>query len=104
RDRTMEEFNDVLRARLKPGGAIVMVTTRWHELDPAGQLLPEAYDGRSGWVDCRDGERWFVVNLPAESEHADDPLGRQPGELLWPEWFTAEHFAPHKLIPRTWAS
>src|SRR6185312_4406411 len=35
---------------------------------------------------------------------ADDPLGRKPGEYLWPEWFTPEHWAQFENKPRTWAS
>jgi predicted phage terminase large subunit-like protein len=59
------------------------VNTRWHEDDPAGRILPENWSGQSGWVTARDGEDWFVIRLPAIAE-ADDQLGRQPGEPLWP--------------------
>jgi hypothetical protein len=31
------------------------------------------------------GDQWLVLNLPAIAEE-DDPLGREPGEALWPEW------------------
>jgi predicted phage terminase large subunit-like protein len=43
-----------------------------------------------------------VLCLPAECDRADDPLGREIGEILWPEWFTPEHFAPYKLNARSW--
>jgi predicted phage terminase large subunit-like protein len=30
-------------------------------------------------------DQWRVINLPAIAEFADDPLGRQLGEALWPD-------------------
>jgi predicted phage terminase large subunit-like protein len=83
---------------------LISHNTRWHEDDPAGRILPANYNGESGWVKGRDGNDWYVVCLPAECERADDPLGRAPGDILWPEWFTKEHFAPFKLNARTWNS
>lgn len=74
------------RTRLKPGAAIVIIQTRWHEDDLAGRILPADYDGRSGWVTARDGERWYVLNFPAICEREDDGTGRQVGEALWPEY------------------
>ncbi|MBX3479793.1 MAG: hypothetical protein KF842_05295 [Caulobacter sp.] len=102
RRRTREEFDDTVRTRLKSGGRIVLIQTRWHEDDLAGQLLPLDYDGRSGPVACRDGEVWEVVNLPAQAERADDPLGRAPGAYLWPEYWGPEHWSQFKVNPRTW--
>jgi predicted phage terminase large subunit-like protein len=104
RDKTWDEYKDSVRTRLKPGGRIVLVQTRWHEDDLAGRILPEDYDGRTGWVDCRDGEAWYVVSIPAEADRPDDPLGRARGELFWPQWFPPEHWTPFRLDPRTWAS
>lgn len=61
-----------LMPRLKPGGRIVLVMTRWHEDDLGGRLLAGE-------------DRWHALCLPALAE-ADDPLGRAPGEPLWPKW------------------
>ena len=47
-----------------------------------GAIIDKA--GESGWVTARDGEQWFVIRLPAIAE-ADDQLGREIGEPLWPE-------------------
>ena len=102
RRRTREEFDDTVRTRLKAGGRIVLIQTRWHEEDLAGSLLPEDYDGRSGPVLCRDGEVWEVVNIPAQAERADDPLGRAVGDYLWPEYWGPDHWSQFKLNPRTW--
>jgi predicted phage terminase large subunit-like protein len=70
RNRVWEWFQDDLRTRLRPGAAIVVVQTRWHQDDLSGRLLEAQRD------------QWRVVSLPAEAE-ADDPLGRAPGEMLW---------------------
>lgn len=104
RDKTWDAYVDDFCSRLIPGAPQVMILTRWHEDDPAGRILPERWDGESGWFDGRDGRKWYVVCLPAEADRIDDPLGRKIGETLWPEWFSAEHWAPFKVFSRTWGS
>lgn len=78
RDRTWEAFNDDLMSRREPGGAVVLMATRWHEDDPTGRLLralsSDSY--ASGPVE--------ILEFPAIAED-DDPLGRQIGDALWPE-------------------
>lgn len=71
RNRVWEWFNDDLTTRLRPGGAVVLVQTRWHEDDLAGRLLE------------RQPEDWRVLSLPAIAESPSDPLGRKVGEALW---------------------
>lgn len=106
RDKVWETYKSDIRTRLKPGAWIVVCLTRWHEDDPAGRILPSDYDGRSGWVTAKDGEKWYVVCLPAECERNDDPLGRKKGDWLWPEWFTPAHWKQEKLSQgaRNWNS
>ena len=87
-----------------PGAPQVLIQTRWHEDDVAGRILPEGWDGESGWIDGRDGRRWYVICLPAIADRLDDPLGRQIGETLWPEWFSLAHWEPFKKNPRTLSS
>lgn len=79
-------YRGTLRTRLEPGGAIVIIQTRWHEDDLVGFLLEEA-EG--------DGEEWKVINLPAYAVDEDaggepitDPLERKKGEVLWKDRFT----------------
>lgn len=102
RQKTWDAYIDDLTTRKKPTSWEIGITTRWHEDDPAGRILPEKYNGESGWIQGRDGNDWYVVCLPAECERNDDILGRKPGEILWPEWFTPEYFAPFKRNARTW--
>lgn len=104
RAKTWDAYNDDLLTRLIPGGFVILVQTRWHEDDLAGRLLPKGYAGESGLIRCTDGRDWEVINLPAQAERDDDPLGRKVGEYLWPEWFDEEHWRPFKLQSRTWAA
>ena len=87
-----EEWQNTLFTRVHAGGAIVIILTRWNEMDLAGRILRE------------DGHNWTVVNLPALAEKPDpkrkyclygvdntdgpkdiDPLHREEGECLSPE-------------------
>lgn len=105
--KTADEYRDSVMSRLKPNASVIIIQTRWNENDLAGGLLPEDYKGESGPVLCRDGQVWEIVNLPAECERADDPLGRELGAFLWPNWFPESHWLQRKNDPqgqRTWAS
>lgn len=97
RDKTWQWYTTDLRTRGKPGYAIVLIQTRWHEDDLAGRILPEKWAGESGYVTARDGEQWFVLCVPAQAA-ANDPLGRAVGEWLWPEYMTADHWRLTKQI------
>ncbi len=105
RNDLWEWYRSDLRTRLKPGAAIILIQTRWHHDDLAGRILPEDYDFRSGLVTARDGEVWDVVSLPALAEE-NDPLGRAPGEALWPEWIDREMLEQERISqgPRNWAA
>ena len=104
RKKTREAYEDDLQTRLKPGGRRVIIQTRWHEDDLAGSILPENWDGESGDLTGRDGEAWRVLSIPAKAERLDDPLGRKPGEYLWPEWFGPDHWGKFERNARTWSS
>lgn len=91
RDAQWDWYKFDLLTRLKPGAAIVLIQTRWHEDDLAGRILSE------------EGDRWRVISLPMEAED-NDPLGRRPGDPLWPEWFTDQMRADAKRDPRVWSA
>lgn len=78
-------YRTVARTRLMPGGAIVIVQTRWHDDDLVGYVLRE-----------HSHEGWTVLNLPAIAE-ADDPLGRAEGEALWPDRFQLSELESLKI-------
>lgn len=104
RKKTWEAYIDDFCSRLIPGAPQIMILTRWHEDDVAGRILPKDWDGESGVFDGRDGRTWHVICLPAIADRLDDPLGREIGETLWPEWFSHDHWKPFKSNRRTWAS
>jgi predicted phage terminase large subunit-like protein len=93
RDGLWDWWRSELLTRLKPGGRVVLVMTRWHEDDLGGRLL------------ASEAASWRVIRLPALAE-ADDPLGRAPGAPLWPEWEDAAALARKRLAvgPRVWSA
>jgi len=101
---TRDAYDDDLLTRLKPGGSVILIQTRWNPNDLAGSILPEGWNGESGMIPCRDGQVWEVLCVPAQADREDDPLGREKGEFLWPEYFPPEHWAPHQANARKWAS
>lgn len=80
--------NDLL-TRLKPGARQIVVMTRWHEDDLGGRILE------------RERDKWELIELPMEAM-TNDPLGRIPGERLWPDWFTDEMVSAAKMDMRSW--
>ena len=74
--------------RLMPGGAIIVVMTRWSKLDLTGQIVTQM--NRDEGVD-----KWEVIEFPAIK---DD------GEALWPEFWPVEELLAKKagLDVRYW--
>jgi predicted phage terminase large subunit-like protein len=77
RDKIWRWYWKELRSRLRAGGRIVLIMTRWHDDDLAGRLL----NGN-----LKD---WHVVHMPAEAGE-DDSLGRAPGEFLHDDGYPYE--------------
>lgn len=75
---------------------LVSHNTRWHEDDLAGRLLEDMKAG---------GDSWDVISLPAIAEE-DDPLGRVPGQPLWPDWEDEEALSRKRRAvgPRDWSA
>src|SRR5688572_15547877 len=103
RKKVMSWYRSVVYPRVAntPGAAIIIMHTRWDQEDLAGQLLTQM-------ISDPEADQWEVVFLPALALDADqypkdeeeyrenllrgifipmggDPLGRMPGEALWPE-------------------
>lgn len=107
--KTLNAYQDDLLTRLLPGAFVIIVMTRWNEQDLVGEILPHDYKGESGMVRCRDGLDWEVLNIPAKSEHHDDPLGRPMGEYLWTDYYPPKHWQMFEngqgpTRQRTWSS
>ncbi len=101
REKTWEAYLNDLRTRLKPNAWQLIIQTRWHEDDLSGRILPQNWDGESGWVESRQGEWWYVICLQAECTRHDDPLGRDIGEWLWTDWFSEAHWQAEKKVQGT---
>lgn len=113
RTRLWQWWEDVARTRINPDGYCVIIMTRWHPDDLVGRLLAQAANEPGN-------ERIVSLRLPALAETAeervsaasqglpfdvDDPLGRLPGEALWPDRQTAaEHEATRRATPKTFDS
>jgi predicted phage terminase large subunit-like protein len=81
RQKQWDWWQSTATTRLRPGGLAIVVQTRWHRDDLGGRILREAKT---------NGQRWREVRLPALAEE-NDPLGRAPGDALWPEVYNGEH-------------
>ena len=92
RDHLWNWYRSELITRLKPKGRIVLIMTRWHADDLGGRVLAS-------------GDNWHQLRLPALAE-PEDPLGRAPGEALWPEWEDAAalHRKRATVGSRIWAA
>lgn len=97
RDALWEWWKGDIRTRLEPGGSIIVTATRWHEDDLIGRLL-----GAKG-KDLDSG--WRHIHMPALAE-PDDILGRQEGEPLWPERWSAKELQSLKedVGTKVWTS
>ena len=75
-DKVYEWYSSGPRQRLQPGGAIVVVMTRWSLRDLTGKILKSSIE--------RDGDEWEVINFPAilPSEKPLWPAFWPLGELL----------------------
>ena len=84
-DKVFEWYTSGPRQRLQPGGAIVIVMTRWAARDLTGQVLKSAAQ--------RSGEEWEVIEFPAILPS---------GNPLWPEfWPLSELEALREELPNS---
>ena len=72
-DKVFEWYESGPRQRLQPGGAIVIVMTRWGKRDLTGRVLQSMVE--------KDGDEWEIISLPAIKRN-DKPL--------WPEFWSIE--------------
>jgi predicted phage terminase large subunit-like protein len=72
-DKVFEWYTSGPRQRLQPGGAIVIVMTRWAARDLTGQVIKSAAQ--------RSGEEWEVIEFPAILPS---------GNPLWPQFWGLE--------------
>ncbi|TXS96034.1 phage terminase large subunit [Parahaliea maris] len=84
------------RNRLLPHGKQVIISTRWSQWDLIGRIKEQIASGE-------EKRKWKILTLPMEAKD-DDPLGREPGERLWPDWFSATQVEENKKDPLLWSA
>jgi predicted phage terminase large subunit-like protein len=103
RDAVWNWWTSTAYTRLENNAAVIGILTRWHADDWAGRLLRQM-------VEEPGADRWEVLCLPAIAEEwaekvepdqvreavrsgwwmGVDPMGREPGQALWPVKYSIE--------------
>lgn len=101
-------YQSTFYTREEPGGAIVVIQTRWHEADLSGWLL--AQEGSED----DEPERWHIVSMPAIAEGPREwpdtctvePDRRTIGAALCPERYDAARLSRirQRIGPRFWGA
>lgn len=88
RETVWNWYTSTAYTRLMPGGAVVVINTRWHDDDLSGRLIEQMGDG---------GDKWVVLSLPAINDE---------GKALWPDWYPIERLNEIKSVlpSRDWNS
>lgn len=75
REKVWDWWQSVVFTRRQPDCVVIIMLTRWHQDDLVGRLRAQG-----------EALGWRELVLPAIAE-GNDPLGRQPGEALWPKQY-----------------
>lgn len=85
RRRVLNEYQGSLSTRIHPGGSCLLVMTRWHEKDLAGELV------------ALQPDRWRRTNITAIGDPTvPDALGKAPGVVM----VSALGFTPADFLDR----
>ncbi len=79
RKEVLEWYRSTAKTRLSPNGAVILVLTRWHDGDLAGEILDDS---------------WETVEFKAIAE--EDEEYRNKGEALWPTQFSLKWLEAQK--------
>lgn len=125
-DKVTEWYTSGPRQRLQPGGAIIIVMTRWAQRDLTGQVLKAAAG--------RGGEQWEVIDFPAilpdgrpiwpqfwsiqelealreelpnskwQAQYQQNPIGNESAIVKrdWWQWWEKEDPPPCEYVLQTW--
>jgi hypothetical protein len=80
RDKAWDWFVKVALYRRMGKRLTIITMTRWHSDDIIGRLT----DPENPCYNEQEAKGWKIIRLPGLAEE-NDPLGRKPGEALWPE-------------------
>lgn len=93
RDSAWEWFTKVAMTRRMSKKLVLIIMTRWHSDDLVGRLT----DPENPHYNAIEAKSWKIINIPAIAEE-NDPLGRKPGEALWPERYDLEFLAQQQRL------
>jgi predicted phage terminase large subunit-like protein len=93
RNRHWDWFTDVALTRLMGAGRVIICMTRWHEDDLVGRIT----NPRNPYYDPEFASKWTIINIPHFAEE-NDPLWRDPGDILWPERTSREFLENQRRI------
>lgn len=80
-EKDWDWFTTLIEQRLRPGGILILLHTRWHSEDIQGRILSDDYQR----------QKYTFVELPAIATE-NDILGRKPGEPLWPSIYSLDFY------------
>jgi len=80
RDQAWHWFTKVAMTRRMGNKLVIITMTRWHSDDIVGRIT----DPENPHYNAIEAKKWRIIKIPAIAED-DDPLGREPGEPLWPD-------------------
>jgi len=78
-DSVYSWYTSGIRQRLQPGGAIIIVMTRWSRRDLTGKVLDRMRQREDG----SSGDKWKVIELPAILDE-----GQPTERAMWPGFWT----------------
>ena len=88
RNNVWDWYTSTAYTRLMPGGAVVVINTRWHDDDLSGRLIEAQATG---------GDQWDILCMPAINDE---------GHALWAEWYPMSRLQEIQSVlpPRDWNS
>ena len=89
RDDLFAWYTGIFRSRLAPGGRELICTTRFSDDDLPGRLARAEGD-------------WRILRIPEIADETCDPLGREIGDRLWPEYLGEDRLLNRERDPRLW--
>lgn len=106
RNKIWEWWEDAADTRIEPDGAAIILMARWHVDDIVGRIKSGQYiSDDDGDVEEFEVDEWKVLNLPAIAKNADDAMGREIGEPLWPDkWSKKKLMNKKRGRAQRWAS
>lgn len=92
-------YTSGIRQRLQPGGAIIIIVTRWSKRDLVGQVLKQMERDIAAGTPENQYDKWDVLSLPAILDE-----GQPTERSMWPGFWPLEELqrTRNALPPAKW--